>query len=136
MKTVLIELLAFALLLVFGTAAGGFVIMLFNSVSNFVVGLPLDLFSAQGFINGAIVFFPVLLLFVPLFLFLTLIRHPKYNKISGAIAIALLSLLAWVFATPVFFTAAKSQNVFYKENPSELTAGYFRNINQKICCCR
>lgn len=106
--------------------------MLFYSIANFVVGLPLNLFSARGFINGAIVFFPILLLFTPLFLFLTLIRHPKYNKIFGSITIALLSLATWIFLVPAFYSAGKSQNVFYRQNPGELTAGYFRKINGKI----
>ena len=132
MKTVLIELLAFVLICVLGTAIGGFVLMIFNSVTNFVVGRPLDLFSARGFIHGAIAVFPVIMLFVPLFLYLTLIRHPKYNKVSGAITIALLSLAAWIFATPVFFSAAKKQNVFYSENPDQLTSGYFRNFNNRM----
>ena len=129
MKTVFIEALAFVLVCVFGTAAGGFLIMLFNSVSNFVVGCPLNLFSVQGFVKGALIFFPALLLFVPMFLFLTLIRHPKYNKISGAITIALLSTAAWIFLAPISHSAAKNINVFYKEEPSELSSGYFRNMN-------
>ena len=131
MKTVLIEALAFVLICVFGTAAGGFLIMLYCGVSNFVVGCPLDLFSARGFIDGAVIIFPVLLLFVPMFLFLTLIRHPKYNKISGATTIALLSLAAWIFLAPISHEMAKSRNVFYREDPSELSPGYFRNINEK-----
>jgi len=131
MKTVLIEALAFVLVCVLGTAAGGFLIMLFNSVSNFVVGCPLDLFSAKGFIDGAIIVFPVLLLFVPMFLYLTLIRHPKYNKISGAITIAVLSLAAWIFLAPISHEAAKASDVFYRPDPAELSPGYFRNINGK-----
>jgi len=131
MKTVLIEALAFVLICVLGTAAGGFLIMLFTSVSNFVVGCPLDLFSAQGFIKGAIIIFPVLLLFVPMFLYLTLIRHPKYNKISGVATIAVLSLAAWIFLAPISHEAAKSSDVFHREDPTELSPGYFRNINQK-----
>ena len=132
MKTVLIEALAFVLICVFGTAAGGFLIMIYNNVSNFVVGCPLDLFSARGFIDGAVIIFPVLLLFVPMFLYLTLIRHPKYNKISGAITIAVLSLAAWLFLAPISHELAKSRNVFYREDPTELSPGYFRNINGKI----
>ena len=129
MKTVFIEALAFVLICVFGTVAGGFLIMLCDSVSNFIVGYPLDLFTARGFVDGAIIFFPILLLFVPMLLFLTLIRHPKYNKISGAVTIAVLSLAAWVFLAPVSHKIAKDRNVFYREEPSELSPGFFRKIN-------
>ena len=132
MKTVLIEMLAFVLLCVFGTAAGGFLTMLYSGATNFVAGSNLTVFSFQEFINGAIIFYPAFLFFIPMFLFLTLVRHPRYNKISGAATIAVLSLAAWVFTAPIFFRAAKAQNVFEKQSPAELSSGYFRNINGRL----
>lgn len=132
MKTVLIELLSFALICVFGTAAGGFLIMLYHSVTSFVVGSQISIFDAQIFINGAIVFFPILLLFVPMFLFLTLVRHPRYNKVSGAITIAVLSLAAWIFAAPISYKTVQQKSVALEEKPSELTAGYFRTIDKRL----
>ena len=80
MKTVLIELLAFVLICVLGTAAGGFLIMLYHSVTSFVVGSQISIFNAQIFINGSIVFFPILLLFVPMFLFLTLVTTKSLER--------------------------------------------------------
>ena len=132
MKTVLIELLAFVLICVLGTAAGGFLIMLYHSVTSFVAGSQISLFDAQIFINGSIVFFPILLLFVPMFLYLTLIRHPRYNKIAGAITITLLSLAAWIFAAPVSYKTVQQKSVVLEEKPSELTAGYFRTIDKRL----
>ena len=132
MKTVLIELLSFALICVFGTAVGGFLIMLYHSVTSFVVGSQISIVNAQIFINGAIVFFPILLLFVPMFLFLTLIRHPRYNKVSGAITIAVLSLAAWIFAAPISYKTVQQKSVALEEKPSELTAGYFRTIDERL----
>ncbi len=132
MKTVLLELLAFALICVFGTAAGGFMIMIYHSVTSFVAGAQLSLFDAQIFINGAIIFFPILLLFVPMFLLLTLVRHPRYNKVAGAITIAVLSLAAWIFAAPISYKSVQRQSIALDENPSELTAGYFRTINKRL----
>ena len=132
MKTVLIELLAFVLICVLGTAAGGFLIMLYHSVTSFVVGSQISIFNAQIFINGSIVFFPILLLFVPMFLFLTLVRHPRYNKVSGAITIAVLSLAAWIFAAPISYKTVQQKSVALEEKPSELTAGYFRTIDKRL----
>ena len=111
MKTVLIELLAFVLICVLGTAVGGFIIMIYHSVTSFVAGAQLSLFDAQIFINGAIIFFPILLLFVPMFLFLSLVRHPRYNKVSGAITIAVLSLAAWIFAAPISYKTVQQKSV-------------------------
>ncbi|MBR5965101.1 MAG: hypothetical protein IK015_03145 [Treponema sp.] len=132
MKTVLIELLGFVLICVFGTAAGGFIIMIYHSVTSFVVGSQMSIFDAQIFINGAIVFFPILLLFTPMFLFLSLIRHPRYNKVSGVITIAVLCLAAWVLIAPVSYTIAREQSVALKEKPTDLTAGYFRTIDKRL----
>lgn len=132
MKTVLIELLSFALICVFGTAVGGFLIMLYHSVTSFVVGSQISIFNAQIFINGAIIFFPILLLFVPMFLFLSLVRHPRYNKVSGAITIAVLSLAAWIFAAPFSYKTVQQKSIALDEKPSELTAGYFRAIDERL----
>ncbi len=132
MKTVLIELLAFILICVFGTTAGGFIIMIYHCVTSFVAGAEMTLFDAQLFINGAIVFFPILLLFTPMFLFLSLVRHPRYNKIAGVLTIAVLSLAAWLFVAPVSYKIAKEQSVALTERPSELTAGYFRKIDKRL----
>ena len=132
MKTVLIELLAFALICAFGTAAGGFLIMIYHSVTSLVAGADLTLFNAQSFINGAIAFFPILLLFVPMFLFLSLVRHPRYNKVSGALTIAVLSLAAWIFVAPISYKLGQSQSAGFDEQPPSLTAGYFRTINKRL----
>ena len=133
MKTVLIELLAFVLLCVFGAAAGGFFIMIYHSVASFVVGSQLNVFSVQHFLVGAVIFFPIFLLFVPMFLFLTLVRHPSYNKVAGAVTIAVLSLATWIFAAPFFYKASQRQGTFLlNSNSAELTSGYFRKINGKL----
>ena len=132
MKTVLVELLAFALICVLGTAAGGFIIMIYHSVTSFVVGSQMTLFDAPLFINGAIYFFPILLLFAPMFLFLSLVRHPRYNKVLGVLTIALLSMAAWIFLAPVSYKIAREQDLSLKEKPSELTAGYFRKIDNRL----
>lgn len=132
MKTVLIELLAFSLICVFGTAAGGFFIMIFQSVTSFVAGSELNIFSAQLFVKGVIAFFPILLLFTPMFLLLTLVRHPKYNKVFGAISIAIFSLAAWIFLAPVAYKAASEQSLSFDGKPSQLTPGYFRTINDRL----
>ena len=130
MKTVLIELLAFVLLCVFGAAAGGFFIMIYHGVASFVVGSQMNVFSIQHFVNGAMIFFPIFLLFIPMFLFLTLIRHPIYNKIAGSITIALLSLSVWIFAAPIFYTASQEKSQALANSESlDLSSGYFRNIN-------
>ncbi len=133
MKTVLIELLAFVLLCVFGAAAGGFFIMIYHSVASFVVGSQLNVFSIGHFLVGAVIFFPIFLLFVPMFLFLTLVRHPSYNKIAGAVTIAVLSLATWIFAAPFFYKASQEQGVLLlNSTPENLTSGYFRKINGKL----
>ena len=132
MKTVLIELLAFALICVFGTAAGGFIIMIYHSVTSFVVGSEMSIFDAQLFINGAIVFFPILLLFAPMLMFLSLVRHPRYNKVTGVLTVAVLCFAAWVFIAPVSYRIAREQGVALTEKPSELTAGYFRKIDKRL----
>lgn len=103
--------------------------MLCHDVSSFVVGTALPLFSVPGFLNGAVIFFPILLLFVPMFLYLSLVRHPKYNKISGSITIAVLSLAAWIFLAPVSYKTAHDWNALEKSPPAELSSGYFRRIN-------
>ncbi len=133
MKTVLIELLAFVLLCVFGAAAGGFFIMIYHSVASFVVGSQLNIFSVQHFLIGAVIFFPIFLLFVPMFLFLTLVRHSSYNKVAGAIAIVVLSLATWIFAAPLFYTASQEKGAALLNSSSEnLTPGYFRKINGSL----
>lgn len=132
MKTVLIELLAFVLICVFGTAIGGFIIMIYHSVTSFVVGSEMSIFDAQLFINGAIIFFPILLLFTPMFLFLSLVRHPRYNKITGVLTISILCFAAWLFIAPVSYRIAREQSVALTEKPSELTAGYFRKIDKRL----
>ena len=115
MKTVLIELLAFVLLCVFGAAAGGFFIMIYHGVASFVVGSQMNVFSIQHFVNGAMIFFPIFLLFIPMFLFLTLIR---------------LSLSVWIFAAPIFYTASQEKSQALANSESlDLSSGYFRNIN-------
>ncbi len=133
MKTVLIELLTFAIICVFGAAAAGFLSMLYHSVASFVAGSELNLFSASLFVNGVVTVFPLLMLFVPMFLFLTLVRHPRYNKVFGAATIAVLSLAAWIFAVPFFYEASQDQSEFLTSQPTELSPGYFRNINENTC---
>ncbi len=132
MKTVLIEMLAFALLCVFGTAAGGFLIMLYHGVASFVAGSQMNTLSAEAFLSGMIAAFPVLLLFVPMFLLLTLIRHPRYNKILGSATIAVLSMSAWFFLAPISFKISQERNFFAAQSSNDLTPGYFRNINGSL----
>ncbi len=127
-----IALIGFLLLSVFGTAAGGFLIMLYDGCTSFVAGTSLNVFSLSAFIDGVLIFFPIMILFVPMFLFLSLIRHGSQNKISGAITVIVLSLAVWIFLVPVCFSAGGKRSVFYHKPAAMLSPRYFRKIDGSV----
>ena len=101
--------------------------MLYDTCANFIVGQPFGIFSLRAFVGGMLFFYPIFLLFVPMFLMLTLIRHSSRNKIAGMITISILSLAAWVFTVPVSFRISE-QLPGGPESSATLSGGYFRNI--------
>ncbi len=132
MKTIISVIISYILLVIVGTLFFGTVIMLYQAATAFVVGTPLTLFSFRGMMNGMLVFFPVGSLFIPMFLFLMLIRHSRQSKIAGIITVAVISLLTWTFAVPASFEIAKAQNVFSEKKARRLSPGFFREIDNAV----
>ena len=133
MKTSVSIILICLILSIFGTAAGGLIIMLYNSCSTYIIGSQANLFSLSGFINGILVFYPVLMLFIPMFLVLVLIRHSSKDKLPGIITITILTALIWGLAVPFELSLSPIVPKFTGiKDSNTLSSGYFRKNDDKI----
>ncbi len=132
LKTVFWETLGFLLMCVFGTIAGAIIFMLYNVVTSYVVGAEMTYILPDVFFDGILVCFPPILLFVPMFRFLSLVRHKSRNKPAALAVICVLSLATWFFLVPVCEKTAYAESALFERPPSELTAGYFRKLDSDI----
>lgn len=132
MKTVLSEILGFVLLCVCGTVAGGFLFMLYGASTSYVVGSNINVFLPNTFLDGMLICFTPVMLFVPMLRMLSLIRHESKNKVLGLITISVLSFATWVFCVPICAKTALYNDTLSTKAPSELTAGYFRKMDNSM----
>lgn len=101
--------------------------MIYIGITNYVVGQPLILFSFEAFRQGFDISFPLVVIFIPMFLVLSMVRHSGKNKVIGIITTTVLCLASWCFAVPAFLEyeigSAGIVSVLKKQH---LSAGYFR----------
>lgn len=100
--------------------------MIYLGCMNYVVGQPLSLFSFEAFRLGLDVSLPLVVIFIPMFLVLSFIRHSKKNKIIGISTVAVLTAISWFLGMPVFLKmeSGKANSSIIKNE--RLSAGYFR----------
>lgn len=132
MRTVFSVLITYIIFLIFGAAACAALVMLFYGCLNFVVGQPLNLFSASSFLFGLKVGIPVIAMVLPMFMFFSLIRHSHKNKIVGSICICILSLGTWIGLMPLFYTYYDTYVKSAQPQSNHLSSGYFRKSQDKI----
>lgn len=126
MKTFFSVLISYILLSIFGAVLVSALIMVYMGCMNYVVGQPLALVSFEAFRLGFDISMPLVLIFCPMFLVLSLIRHSKKNHLIGFITIAVLSAASWIFGMPAFlkYESGKADSSIIKSQ--RLSSGYFR----------
>ena len=132
MKTFFSVLISYILLCLAGVALTSSLIMIYMGCIRFVVGQPLNLFSLQALKAGFEISLPLVMLFIPMFLVLSLIRHSKKNRLIGIITSAVLIGASWIVGMPFIL---KSQNLTENvENVKheKLSAGYFRLSDNRL----
>ena len=132
MKIVLTSFIRFLLLCIVGSVASGFLFMLYDGCVSYVVGTGGNLFSLKLFVDGVLLAFPAILLFVPMFLMFPLIKNGAKARCFGLLAISVFSLLAWLFLVPLCAKSALETNALFEKPAVKLSTGYFREINGKI----
>lgn len=132
MKIVLTSFIRFLLLCIVGSVASGFFFMLYNGCVSYVIGNGGNLFSLKFFIDGILLAFPAILLFVPMFLMFPLMKHGSKTRCIGLIAISVFCLAAWLLVVPLCAKGALETNALFEKPASKLSTGYFRKINGRI----
>lgn len=132
MKTVFFETVEFLLTCVCGTICGGLLFMLYNVITAYVIGAPMNFFLPDVFLDGMLICFPPLLFFIPMFRLLSLVRHKTKKRMFALITICALSLSFWIFLVPICERAAHAGNALFEKPPSELTEGYFRKLDSEM----
>lgn len=106
--------------------------MIYLGCMNYVVGQPLALFSFEAFRLGLDVSLPLVVIFIPMFLMLSLVRHSKKNKIIGISTVAVLTAVSWFLAMPVFLKVESGKaNTSIVKN-GRLSSGYFRFADETL----
>lgn len=100
--------------------------MVYLGCMNYVVGQPLSLFSFEAFRLGVDISLPLVIIFIPMFLVLSLVRHSKNNRIIGILTVTLLSAASWIFGMPAFLKmeSGKADSSIIRQQ--RLSAGFFR----------
>lgn len=126
MKTFFSVLISYILLCIFGAILTSGLIMIYLGCMNYVVGQSLSLFSFEAFRVGLDISLPLVVIFIPMFLVLSLIRHSNKNKLIGIITVILLSVASWVFVMPAFLKIESGKANSSIVTQQRLSSGYFR----------
>ena len=136
MKTPLYMIFAYFFLVIFGTIAGAFVFMIYQTCTTLVSGLPLSLFSLPLFEAGLFEAFPVCVILTALFVPLYVVRHPEANIVPTFAVYLVLSFLSWGLLLPVSASfSVKNKDAILslnKKNHALPTTGYFRITDDSV----
>ena len=106
--------------------------MVYIGCMNFVVGQSLDLFSFSALKTGLDISLPIVVIFIPMFLILTLIKHSKTNRIIGLLTIFVLTAASWGIGLPSYLKYVKSEGSITEMKKKNLSPGYFRFSDDRI----
>lgn len=100
--------------------------MVYFGCMNYVVGQPLSLVSFEAFRLGFDISFPLVVIFIPMFLILSFVRHSRKKRITGIITVSVLFAATWIFGVPAFlkYESGKADSSILQ--PQRLSSGYFR----------
>lgn len=132
MRTFLSVLISYIVLCVVGIIICSGLFMVYIGCMNFVVGQPLDLFSFNALKTGLDLSVPLVVVFIPMFLILSLIKHSRRNRIIGIITTFLLSAASWGVGIPAYLKYLKSDTGTIQMDKKKLSAGYFRFSENNI----
>lgn len=126
MKTFFSVLVSYILLCLVGVALTSSLIMIYMGCIRFVVGQPLNLFSLAALKAGFEISLPLVMIFIPMFLVLSLIRHSKKNRFIGIVTSAVLIGASWIIGMPLILKSFNVNDNIEKIKTERLSAGYFR----------
>ena len=126
MKTVFQVLISYIVTCLVGIVLTAGLFMVYIGCMGYVVGQPLNLFSLSALKSGFDISLPLVVIFMPMFLILSLIRHSKKNKIAGVITTVVLTCASWAFGIPAYMKYIKSTTDVIQLEKQRLSSGYFR----------
>lgn len=132
MKTFLSVLISYILLCVAGIACAAALFMVYIGCMNYVVGQPLSLFSFGALKTGIDISIPLVVIFIPMFLILSLIRHSRKNRIIGVITTIVLSCASWGLGLPAYMKYVQRDSDITRMEKKRLSSGYFRLSDNTI----
>lgn len=126
MRTVLQVLISYIILCLVGVVLTSGLFMVYIGCMGYVVGQPLNLFSWGALKAGLDNSLPLVVIFIPMFLTLSIIRHSKKNRLWGIITIIVLSAASWCVGMPAYMKYVKSTTDVIQLDKKQLSPGYFR----------
>ncbi|MCI6799417.1 MAG: hypothetical protein MR970_08165 [Spirochaetia bacterium] len=132
MKTFFSVLISYFVLFILGTLLSSSLVMIYIGCLKYVVGQQLNLFSVQDFLLGLDYSFVLIVILLPMFLILSLIRHSKKNRLIGIITTVVLTAVSWGVLLPVFFEYEKKNSFSYELKKSNLSSKIFRFSGSRL----
>lgn len=126
MKTVLQVLISYIVTCVLGIILASGLFMVYLGCMGYVVGQPLNLFNWSALKTGFDATLPLVVIFMPMFLILSLIRHSRKNRVAGVITTVILTCASWAFGIPAYIKYIKSTTNAIQLEKQRLSSGYFR----------
>ncbi len=102
--------------------------MVYNLCANMVTGDAYISFSGELFFHGILFFAPIVVIFIGMFLVLSMIRH-NIHSISAMVVYGVLLLLSWLFIIPMGNNYILALESYESENlrNTQLSPGFFRS---------
>lgn len=132
MRSFFSVVITYIILCVVGTYICASLFMVYIGCLNFVVGQPLKIFSLEALRIGLEISLPLLIMFIPMFLILSSIRHSKRNRVIVIITTIVLSCISWFVGIPAFFKFSKTDLSIKVIEEQKLSSGYFRISGDQI----